>query len=81
MAERLLKFVTVPRALPGKRSADVRLADFDEIYGDYDATSGPVQASRCSQCGVPFCQSACPLGNAIPDWLKLAAEGRLARLL
>ena len=77
MAERLLKFVTVPRALPGKRSADVRLADFDEIYGDYDATSGPVQASRCSQCGVPFCQSACPLGNAIPDWLKLAAEGRL----
>ena len=35
------------------------------------------QSSRCSQCGVPFCQIHCPLGNNIPDWLKLTAEGRL----
>ena len=35
------------------------------------------QSSRCSQCGVPFCQVHCPLGNNIPDWLKLTAEGRM----
>jgi glutamate synthase (NADPH/NADH) small chain len=77
MAERLLKFVATPRATPPKRKAEARTADFGEIYADYDRARGEEQASRCSQCGVPFCQNACPLHNNIPDWLKMTAEGRL----
>ena len=55
----------------------MRARDFHEIYGDYIAARAAEQASRCSQCGVPFCQVHCPLQNNIPDWLKLTAEGRL----
>ena len=77
MAERLLKFVATPRATPPKRDARARTRDFAEIYADYDRTGGEAQASRCSQCGVPFCQNGCPLQNNIPDWLKMTAEGRL----
>ncbi len=77
MAERLLRFVTVDRENPPKRSAETRAGDFHEIYADYIAEKASEQASRCSQCGVPFCQVHCPLQNNIPDWLKLTAEGRL----
>jgi len=77
MAEKLLKFVSVARAMPDKRKADERRADFGEIYADFAARIAQTQASRCSQCGVPFCQVHCPLNNNIPDWLKLTAEGRL----
>ena len=77
MAERLLKFTTVDPAMPGKRDPQVRTGDFHEIYGDFIVQKAEEQASRCSQCGVPFCQSGCPLGNNIPDWLKLTAEGRM----
>ena len=62
--------------MPAKREADVRNEDFLEIYGDYIDAKAEEQASRCSQCGVPFCQNHCPLQNNIPDWLKLTAEGR-----
>ncbi len=77
MAEKLLKFVSISRAMPEKRLADQRRTDFDEIYADFAARVALAQASRCSQCGVPFCQVHCPLNNNIPDWLKLTAEGRL----
>jgi glutamate synthase (NADPH/NADH) small chain len=77
MAERMLKFVTVPQAAPEKRPAEQRRGDFDEIYGDYARANAAEQAARCSQCGIPFCQVHCPLHNNIPDWLKLTAEGRL----
>ncbi len=77
MAEKLLKFVSINRSMPDKRSAGDRRDDFGEIYADFAAKSAQVQASRCSQCGVPFCQVHCPLNNNIPDWLKLTAEGRL----
>ena len=77
MAEKLLKFVSVSRAMPDKRQAAERRADFGEIYADFAARIAQTQASRCSQCGVPFCQVHCPLNNNIPDWLKLTAEGRL----
>lgn len=77
MAEKLLKFVSVGRAMPDKRTAAERREDFGEIYADYAAKFAQTQASRCSQCGVPFCQVHCPLNNNIPDWLKLTAEGRL----
>jgi glutamate synthase (NADPH/NADH) small chain len=69
-------FVVTPRAGPAKMSANDRVRAFDEIYADFPLAAGTTQASRCAQCGVPFCQSGCPLENNIPDWLKLAAEGR-----
>ena len=77
MAEHLLKFVNVAKAMPDKREAGLRRADFQEIYERFRTPEAKAQASRCSQCGVPFCQVHCPLNNNIPDWLKLTAEGRL----
>ena len=77
MAKKLLRFVTVAKEMPDKRSAETRRHDFDEIYAEFDPARAVTQASRCSQCGIPFCQVHCPLQNNIPDWLKLTAEGRL----
>lgn len=77
MAEKMLQFTRVSRAMPTKRLASERAQDFREIYGEFAVEEAKDQASRCSQCGVPFCQQGCPLQNNIPDWLKLAAEGRL----
>jgi glutamate synthase (NADPH/NADH) small chain len=73
----MLKFVNVGKEMPEKREADQRKEDFAEIYGEYASAKAAEQAGRCSQCGVPYCQSHCPLHNNIPDWLKLTAEGRL----
>ena len=75
--QKMLKFVTVGKETPEKRAAPVRAQDFDEIYRDYAADKAAEQAGRCSQCGVPYCQTHCPLHNNIPDWLRLTAEGRL----
>ena len=77
MAERMLQFVRLPQATPDKREAVQRRADFGEIYAPFDPKAAAGQASRCSQCGVPFCSVHCPLNNNIPDWLKLTAEGRM----
>ncbi len=77
MAERMLQFTKVARATPDKRAVGERVADFGEIYAPFSPEAAATQAARCSQCGVPFCQQGCPLQNNIPDWLKLAAEGRL----
>lgn len=73
----MLKFTDLDRKTPPKRAADARRADFAEIYAGFSVNEARAQASRCSQCGVPFCQNHCPLTNDIPDWLRLAAEGRL----
>jgi len=73
----MLKFVTVQRDMPQKRAAEARKQDFNEIYAEYAAEKAKEQASRCSQCGVPYCQSHCPLHNNIPDWLNMTATGRL----
>ena len=77
MTEKMLKFVSLDPETPKKRTAKTRKQDFHEIYADFIDAKAKEQASRCSQCGVPFCQEGCPLGNNIPDWLKLTAEGRL----
>ena len=77
MAERMLKFTTIDRRTPDKREARTRDRDFHEIYADFIDAKATEQASRCSQCGVPFCQTHCPLHNNIPDWLRLTAAGRL----
>tara|TARA_B100001540_G_scaffold283800_1_gene275625 strand:- start:403 stop:1842 length:1440 start_codon:yes stop_codon:yes gene_type:complete len=77
MSEKMLKFVNIDQQNPPKRSVGQRKNDFKEIYDEYISRKAKEQSSRCSQCGVPFCQVHCPLHNNIPDWLKLTAEGRL----
>ena len=77
MSEKMLKFVKIDKQTPPKREIFERKVDFNEIYKEYINNTVKQQSSRCSQCGVPFCQVHCPLSNNIPDWLKLTAEGRL----
>tara|TARA_B100000579_G_scaffold435601_1_gene459294 strand:- start:265 stop:1704 length:1440 start_codon:yes stop_codon:yes gene_type:complete len=77
MTEKMLKFVKVNQQTPNKRNIGKRIDDFNEIYDEFINEKAKEQSSRCSQCGVPFCQIHCPLNNNIPDWLKLSAEGRL----
>ena len=77
MKKKMLQFVDLKQETPEKRSTNRRKRDFKEIYNEYITDKAKEQSSRCSQCGVPFCQIHCPLGNNIPDWLKLTAEGRL----
>ena len=77
MTKKMLEFVSVNKETPIKRSTDRRKKDFGEIYDQFINEKAKEQSSRCSQCGVPFCQIHCPLQNNIPDWLKLTAEGRL----
>ena len=77
MADRMLQFVSLAQRQPDKRASSMRREDFAEIYADFDPAQASAQSSRCSQCGVPFCQVHCPLANNIPDWLKLTAENRL----
>ncbi|TZG27206.1 NAD(P)-dependent oxidoreductase [Sphingomonas montanisoli] len=75
--EPMLKFVVRGQDYPAKRDASDRTGDFAEISARYDDSSAGEQASRCSQCGVPYCSTHCPLHNHIPDWLRLTTEGRL----
>ena len=77
MSSKMLQFTCLDQAPPDKRDAEERRGDFGEIYRPFDADKAAAQASRCEQCGVPFCQIHCPVGNNIPDWLMLAATGRL----
>ena len=77
MKKKMLQFVDLEQEGPVKRSTSKRKGDFNEIYKEYITDKAKDQSSRCSQCGVPFCQIHCPLSNNIPDWLKLTAEGRL----
>jgi glutamate synthase (NADPH/NADH) small chain len=76
-AKGMLQFVDTAQAYPAKRAAELRAEDFREIASRYAEPDGEEQASRCSQCGVPYCSVHCPLHNHIPDWLRLTAEGRL----
>ena len=77
MPDKMLKFTDIDQQSPIKREISIRKDDFSEIYAEYIHEKAVEQSSRCSQCGVPFCQVHCPLSNNIPDWLKLTAEGRL----
>ncbi len=77
MKKKMLQFINLNQQTPKKRSTDNRKDDFKEIYNEFINEKAKDQSSRCSQCGVPFCQIHCPLSNNIPDWLKLTAEGRM----
>ena len=70
------RFVVEVKKTPDKTDAKTRAGHFSEIYADFKPAQASHQASRCAQCGVPFCQHGCPLQNNIPDWLRLTAEGR-----
>ncbi len=76
MSRELNRFVVRHRRSPAKASGEARTRGFGEIYQPLSAPQTADQSSRCAQCGVPFCQSACPLHNNIPDWLNLATQGR-----
>jgi glutamate synthase (NADPH/NADH) small chain len=71
------EFVDRDRSEPHKLPVKSRLLGFQEIYDPYVQQHGQAQAQRCIACGNPYCQWKCPLHNYIPDWLKLAAEGRI----
>jgi glutamate synthase (NADPH) small chain len=73
----MLQFVDKAQRYPAKREPELRAQDFAEIAARYDDALAAEQSARCSQCGVPYCSVHCPLHNHIPDWLRLAAEGRL----
>ncbi len=73
----MLRFVDEAQAFPPKEAPDERARHFAEIARRYAPDEAAEQSARCSQCGVPYCQVHCPLHNHIPDWLQLAAEGRI----
>ncbi len=77
MTAGMMQFIDVEKAMPDKREAELRRQDFREIYDEFIPERAAEQASRCEQCGIPFCQVHCPLHNNIPDWLRMTAEGRL----
>ena len=71
------QFVNVPRRDGEKLAAEVRRAEFREIYAPFDASHAGEQSGRCLACGNPYCEWKCPVHNYIPDWLKLIANGNL----
>ncbi len=64
------------RELPKRRPVDLRLMDWKEVYEDFPKEALQTQASRCMDCGVPFCHNGCPLGNLIPEWNDLVFKDR-----
>ena len=71
------EFVDRDRATPHKHSTESRRQEFREIYDPFEQQECAAQSERCIACGNPYCQWKCPVHNYIPDWLKLAAEGRI----
>ena len=68
-------FLNVPRETPKRRPVDVRIMDWKEVYEPQSLDHLRVQASRCMDCGIPFCHQGCPLGNLIPEWNDLMYRG------
>jgi glutamate synthase (NADPH) small chain len=68
-------FLKHGRELPRRRPTDIRIGDWQEVYLDFPADALMTQASRCMDCGIPFCNDGCPLGNLIPDWNDLVYRG------
>jgi glutamate synthase (NADPH/NADH) small chain len=68
-------FMKHDRELPTRRPVPVRLKDWKEVYDPFPEDKLREQASRCMDCGIPFCNNGCPLGNIIPDWNDLSYRG------
>ena len=71
------EFTDRNRGEPHKHSIESRRHEFREIYAPFKDNQSKEQSERCIACGNPYCQWKCPVHNYIPDWLKLAAEGRI----
>ena len=69
-------FLKYGRELPARRSVEERSGDWIEVYLEFPDEKLQRQASRCMDCGIPFCHNGCPLGNIIPDWNDLTYRGR-----
>src|SRR6184192_3512701 len=78
-------FLKHDRALPSRRPVDVRISDWREVYpasaadkavAGFGADAVRTQATRCMDCGIPFCHNGCPLGNLIPEWNDLVRTDR-----
>ncbi len=74
-------FLVHGRELPTRRPVPVRLRDWREVYDNFPADKLRQQASRCMDCGIPFCNNGCPLGNLIPDWNDLVHRGHWRRAI
>ena len=72
-----MQFLNLSRSDPEVKPVELRLHDFDEIYGQFDPSQAAAQAGRCIACGNPYCEWKCPVHNYIPDWLKLIEQGQL----
>jgi glutamate synthase small subunit-like protein len=77
MAEKIFPFLKFHRALPREVPVQIRVLGYKEIHGDFANGDSADQASRCIDCGNPYCSWGCPLHNRIPQWLKLVQDGRI----
>src|SRR5215470_4832168 len=77
MADKEFPFLKFHRQLPREVPVPIRVLGYQEIHGDFANGDAADQASRCIDCGNPYCSWGCPLHNRIPDWLKLVKEGRI----
>ena len=69
-------FLELTRQTPSRRPVPERVLDWEEVYQPFPVESLRGQASRCMDCGIPFCHQGCPLGNLIPDWNDLVYRDR-----
>ena len=74
-------FMKHERVVPDSRPVPVRLRDWREVYEPFDTDILKSQASRCMDCGIPFCNNGCPLGNLIPDWNDLVYKNEWKRAI
>ncbi|WNJ94440.1 FAD-dependent oxidoreductase [Vibrio ruber] len=77
MSQNVYQFIDVNRVDPAKKPLNVRKIEFVEIYEPFTRQQATAQADRCLDCGNPYCEWKCPVHNYIPQWLKLANEGRI----
>ncbi|MEQ2024462.1 FAD-dependent oxidoreductase [Xenorhabdus szentirmaii] len=77
MSQNIYQFIDLQRVDPPKKPLKIRKIEFVEIYEPFSEVQAQAQADRCLGCGNPYCEWKCPVHNYIPNWLKLANEGRI----
>jgi glutamate synthase (NADPH/NADH) small chain len=77
MSKNVFQFIEVERVEQQKKALKRRISEFVEIYQPFAAGQVQMQSDRCIECGNPYCEWKCPVHNYIPDWLKMAYEGRI----
>ncbi|MCE0557478.1 FAD-dependent oxidoreductase [Motilimonas sp. E26] len=77
MSQNVFQFIDVQRIDPPKKPITVRKEEFIEIYKPFNDSQAQMQSDRCLECGNPYCEWKCPVHNYIPNWLKLATEGKI----